>query len=106
MYDLVVCDSATPWPEAFPLRSAKAKQVANCLLQLCLGEGIPREVLKDCGRNFNFKVLRQVYQLLGVKGIKTTPYHPKQMDWWKGSIRISLCPTLAQIGTTCCHTYR
>lgn len=76
-YILVICDYATRYPEAFPLRSIKARQVANCLLQLFSRVGIPKEVLTDCGTNFLSKLLQQVYQVLGVKGIKTTPYHPQ-----------------------------
>ena len=76
-YILVICDYATRYPEAFPLKSIKARQVANCLLQLFSRVGIPKEVLTDCGTNFLSKLLRQVYQVLGVKGIKTTPYHPQ-----------------------------
>lgn len=74
---MVICDYATRYPEVFPLRSVKARQVANCLIQLFSRVGIPREVLTDCGTNFLSKLLQQVYQLLGVKGIKTTPYHPQ-----------------------------
>ncbi|KAL4007856.1 hypothetical protein ACER0C_001708 [Sarotherodon galilaeus] len=39
--------------------------------------GIAKEVLTDCGTNFQSKFLQQVYRLLGIKGIKTTPYHPQ-----------------------------
>ncbi|CAJ1064638.1 uncharacterized protein LOC120723181 [Xyrichtys novacula] len=76
-YILVMCDYATRYPEAFLLRSVKARHVANCLLQLFSRVGIAKEILTDCGTNFLSKLLRQVYQLLGVKGIKTTPYHPQ-----------------------------
>uniref|UniRef100_A0A669D272 Gypsy retrotransposon integrase-like protein 1 n=1 Tax=Oreochromis niloticus TaxID=8128 RepID=A0A669D272_ORENI len=76
-YILVICDYATRYPEAFPLRSVKARQVANCLLQLFSRVGIAKEVLTDCGTNFQSKFLQQVYRLLGIKGIKTTPYHPQ-----------------------------
>lgn len=78
-YILVLCDYATRYPEAFPLRSVKARQIAYCLLQLFSRVGIPKEVLTDCGTNFLSKLLQQVYKVLGIKGIKTTPYHP-QMD--------------------------
>ncbi|XP_047219374.1 uncharacterized protein LOC124867136 [Girardinichthys multiradiatus] len=78
-YILVICDYATRYPEAFPLKCVKARNVANCLIQLFSRVGIPKEVLTDCGTNFMSKYLQQVYKLLGVKGIKTTPYHP-QMD--------------------------
>ncbi|TKS65328.1 Retrovirus-related Pol polyprotein from transposon 17.6 [Collichthys lucidus] len=76
-YILVLCDYATRYPEAFPLRSFKARQVADCLLHLFSRVGIPKEILTDCGTNFLSKLLQQVYQVLGVKGIKTTPYHPQ-----------------------------
>ena len=76
-YILVIMDYATKYPEAFPLRHIKARQVANALLQLVTRVGIPQEVLTDQGTNFTSKLLKQVYQYLGIKAIKTTPYHPQ-----------------------------
>lgn len=76
-YILVICDYATRYPEAFPLRSITARHVANCLIQLFSRVGIPREILTDCGTNFLSKLLQQVYGLLGIKGIRSTPYHPQ-----------------------------
>lgn len=55
----------------------KTRHVANCLLQLFSRVGIAKEVLTDCGTNFQSKLLQQVYKLLGIKGIKTTLYHPQ-----------------------------
>ena len=46
-YILVVCDYATRYPEAFPLRNIKARQVANCLVQLFSRVGVPREIVTD-----------------------------------------------------------
>lgn len=48
--------------------------VANALLQLFSRVGVAKEVLTDQGSNFLSKLLKHVYQLLG---IKTTPYHPQ-----------------------------
>ncbi|XP_062421516.1 uncharacterized protein LOC134132872 [Pungitius pungitius] len=76
-YILVICDYATKYPEAFPLRTIKARQVANCLVQLFSRVGIPREILTDQGTNFMSVLLKQVYQLLGIRAIRTTPYHPQ-----------------------------
>ena len=42
-YILVVCDYATRYPEAFPLRNIKSRQVANCLLQLFSRLGSPEK---------------------------------------------------------------
>ena len=60
-YILVICDYATRYPEAFPLRNTKARQVANCLIQLLSRVGVPKEILTDQGSNFTSKSLRQVY---------------------------------------------
>ena len=74
---LVMCDYATRYPEAFPLRKITAGSVARALLQLISRVGIPHEILTDQGTAFLSKTLRQVYSLLGIKGIRTTPYHPQ-----------------------------
>lgn len=41
-YILVVCDYATRYPEAFPLKKVKACQIANCLIQMFSRVGIPK----------------------------------------------------------------
>lgn len=74
---LVICDYATKYPEAFPLKNVKARQIANCLIQLFSRVGVAREIVTDQGTNFVSELLKQVYQLLGIKGIRTTPYHPQ-----------------------------
>lgn len=71
-YILVVGGYATKYMEAFPLR-----QVANCLIQLSSRVGIPRGIVTDQGTNLTSKLLKEVYHLLGIKGIRTTPYHPQ-----------------------------
>ncbi len=76
-YILVICDYATRFPEVFPLKNIKAKAVASCLIQFFSRVGIPKEILTDRGTNFMSQFLQQVYQLLGIKGLKTTPYHPE-----------------------------
>lgn len=76
-YILVIGDYATRYPEVFPLKNVKARQIANCLIQLFSRVGVPKEVLTDQGTNFTSKTLKQVYSLLGIRGIKTTPYHPQ-----------------------------
>ncbi|XP_038147858.1 uncharacterized protein LOC119787881 [Cyprinodon tularosa] len=76
-YMLVILDYATKYPEVFPLKSIKAKAVAFCLIQLFSRVGFPAEILTDCGTNFLSTLLKQVYQLLGIRSLKTTPYHPQ-----------------------------
>ncbi len=74
---LVISDYATRYPEAYPLRDVTAKQIASGLLKLFSQVGIPKEVLSDQGTNFMSRTLHQVYQLLGIKRVRTTPYHPQ-----------------------------
>uniref|UniRef100_A0A8C7YR87 Gypsy retrotransposon integrase-like protein 1 n=1 Tax=Oryzias sinensis TaxID=183150 RepID=A0A8C7YR87_9TELE len=74
---LVITDYATKYPEVFALKSVKAKTVAFCLVQFFSRVGFPKEILTDQGTNFMSKLLKDVYQLLGIKGLRTTPYHPQ-----------------------------
>lgn len=60
-------------PKPFP----SAKLDTPHLSQLFSRLGIPQEVLTDQGTEVISKTLRQVYGLLGIKGIRTTPYHPQ-----------------------------
>lgn len=76
-YILVVCDYATRYPEAFPLRKIKARQIVSCLVQLFSRVGIPKEIITDQGTNFTSSFLKDVYSLLGIQGVRTSPYHPQ-----------------------------
>lgn len=74
---LVVCDYATRYPEAVALRSIDAENVAEELIQIFSRVGIPNEILTDQGANFMSRLLAEVYKLLRVKRIRTSPYHPQ-----------------------------
>lgn len=75
-YALVLVDYATRRPEAFPLPKTDSKTVADQLMILFTRTGVPSEILTDCGENFTSKLLNELYPLLGVKSLTTTPYHP------------------------------
>uniref|UniRef100_A0A8C2GBZ0 Gypsy retrotransposon integrase-like protein 1 n=1 Tax=Cyprinus carpio TaxID=7962 RepID=A0A8C2GBZ0_CYPCA len=74
-YMLVITDYATRYPEVFPLKSIKARVVASALIQLFSRVGFPKSIVTDQGSNFMSELLKQVYKLLGIKGVRTTPYH-------------------------------
>ena len=76
-YILVVCDYATRYPEAVPMRSINAELVAEELVKLFVHVGIPREILTDQGSNFTSRLLTEIHRLLQVHLICTTPYHPQ-----------------------------
>ena len=73
-YILVVCDYATRYPEAIPLRTFTAPVVAEKLIEIF-------SILDSPGNlhvtNFTSQLLHELYKLLGVKVIKTSPNHPQ-----------------------------
>ena len=76
-YILVICDYATRYPEAVALKSIDAECIAEELIQLFSRTGVPQEILTDQGSNFTSRLLAELYRLLHIKPIKTTPYHPQ-----------------------------
>ena len=76
-YVLVICDYATRFPEAVPLRSIEAEKIAEELIRLFARVGIPNEILTDQGSNFTSQLLSELYRLLHVHPIRTSPYHPQ-----------------------------
>ena len=76
-YILVACDYATRYPEAMALRKVDAWSVADHLIQLFARVGIPKEILSDQGTNFMSQLLRELYNLLNIRPIRTSPYHPQ-----------------------------
>ena len=74
---LVINDYATRYPEAIPLRNVTAKKVAEVLIDLFARYGIPEEIITDQGTNFTSSLLGELYQFVGIKAIRTSPYHPQ-----------------------------
>jgi len=76
-YVLVICDYATRYPEAIAMRSIDAEHVAEELVAVFSRVGVPREILTDQGSNFTSRLLAELYRLLHVHPIRTSPYHPQ-----------------------------
>ena len=74
---LTMCDYATRYPEAIPLPSTEAGRVAKELVSVFARVGVPDEILMDQGSNFMSALLGEVYLLLNIQRIRTTPYHPQ-----------------------------
>jgi len=68
-YILVVCDYATRYPDAIPLRSIDAGHVAEELMKLFAKVGVPGEILTEQGSNFMSQLLTKTYHLLHIKPI-------------------------------------
>ena len=71
---LVICDYATHYLD---LRNIDANTVAEELLKFFARVGVPEEILTDRGTNFTSQLSTEVYRLLQIKLIRTTPYHPQ-----------------------------
>ena len=64
-YILVVCDYATRYPKAIPLKSIDTETIATKLMDLMSRVGILNEILTDQGSNFTSKLLEEIYKMLG-----------------------------------------
>ena len=76
-YILTIVDYATRYPEAFALPSQTAEVVADALMEFFSRVGIPDEIISDQRTNFMSALISQLCDTLGVKKIKSTPYHPE-----------------------------
>ena len=64
---------ATCYPEAIALSTTEAEKVAKELVILFSRVGIPDEILSD----FMSALLQELYRMLSICQIRTTPYHPQ-----------------------------
>ncbi len=76
-FALVLVDYATRYPEAVALRNISATSVAEALFSMISRVGIPKEILTDQGTAFMSRTIRELYELLGIKSIRTSVYHPQ-----------------------------
>ena len=107
-------DYATRWPKAFPLQTTDSQTTADQLVVLFTRVGVPDEFLTDCETNIVSCLMQELYKLMGVKGVKITPYHPemdgmvehfnstlktmlkKTLKLWKGQLDLALPHVLGE----------
>ena len=92
-YILTVVDVATRYPEAVPLKNIDTISVAEALVGLFSRVGCPEEILSDCGSQFISDLMKEIYRLLSVKSIHTSPYHPQsngQVERFNGVLKTML----------------
>ena len=78
-YVLVISDHFMKWVETIPMANHCADTVARAFVDqsFITRHGIPDRILTDQGRNFESNLMRKVMQLLDVKKVRTSPYHPQ-----------------------------
>ena len=77
-YAVVFVDYLTKWPEVFAVADQTAHTIAQLLVeQIISRHGVPAELLSDRGANFVSGLIKEVCQILGIKRLNTTAYHPQ-----------------------------
>ena len=74
---LVVVDHFTKWVQLFAMETQTAEDVAKRLMLVFYRHGIPETILSDQGTNFQSVLLAELYELLNIHKVRTSPYHPQ-----------------------------
>ena len=101
---LVVCDYATRYPEAVAIKSIDAGRIAEELIKLFARVGVPEEILTNQGSNFTSSLLAELYRMLHVHPIRTSPYHPQTdglVERFNQTLKAMLRTKKVKIETNC-----
>jgi hypothetical protein len=75
---VIFIDRLTKWPEAFAVPNQDSETIARLLVQEIIPRhGCPRTLLSDRGAPFLSKLSKSIYELLAIKKLNTTAYHPQ-----------------------------
>lgn len=77
-YIIVAIDHLTKWVEARAIRDLSTLTAVRFILKNIIHRhGCPQYILSDNGTNFTSHVIPRLNELMGVRGVLTTPYHPE-----------------------------
>ncbi len=99
-YVLVFMDYFTKWVEAFPMSDQKTITIATLFVEhIICRHGIPEQLISDRGTNFLSELISGICEVLGVKKLNTSGYHP-QTDGLVEKFNSTLINMVAK----CCET--
>lgn len=76
-YCLTAIDRYSRWPEAWPMSSITAEEVASTFVAGWISRfGVPAVITTDQGRQFESDLFKRLTNMCGTKRIRTTSYHP------------------------------
>ena len=76
-YIITFIDHLSRFPVAYPLKDKSSASVTKALLRFICAFGCPDAILTDRGGEFLASIIKGVYQVLGIKKVNTTAYHPQ-----------------------------
>ena len=86
---LVVKDHLTKFVWLFPIRSKKAEEIAQQLVDKVFSTfGIPRDFHSDKGTEFVNQLVAKISHIFRVQRISTTPYNPRSNGFVENYIKI------------------
>lgn len=77
-YVVVFQDFLSKWPLVFPVPDQKAQRLARLLVEEVIPFfGVPEALLSDRGTNLLSHLMQSVCELMGIRKLNTTAYHPQ-----------------------------
>ena len=77
-YILVATDLFSRWVETVPLTDQSARTVAKAFIEsVILRYGVPQTLLTDQGTNFESQLMKEICDLLGIRKVRTSTFHPR-----------------------------
>jgi len=91
---LTIIERTTNWSKEIPLLDISAPSIAQALHKEWIARfDMPIKITTDRGPQFSCSLIKQLAQILGIKKIRTTAYHPQanvQVERFHRSLKTSV----------------